>query len=419
MEIDKIKLLAEDAIEDIEKLSWVNIKELAIKIVEIIPILPNATPLLISGDWGSGKTSLLKSAKNEIGEKQKCLWFDAWKYEQEQMLLPALINVISSSDDSISKDLIKRVRNISLLVATRFIGMLPGSRSLTVKSIKEDLDILDNPKAIDTPLSDLLSEYYEELINNILKGESDEKLIVFIDDLDRCSPEQALNLIEAIRFLINQNQNLPVCFIVIMDKAALAQTIKGKFDDINSYDSNRFLEKIFPIMLSVPNLEIDDIGLFIRAKFQELNLPKAMSWNDSEKETQLSILIRALSSQEFANPRLIKRCMNRLSLLLYFNKGKNDNYLKSENNMRNLISWMAATERWPILRKQLRNKQDEYWQKLTAVIKNGTGINDQDAEEILQLPGFKDFFIRSVGQDAYSRIKAFKEAEKLLVENGL
>jgi len=73
-------------------------------LADIILYKENETPITIGihGEWGSGKTSLMKSIKeklenssvNENTRKCKCIWFNVWKYADEESILTAIINRI-------------------------------------------------------------------------------------------------------------------------------------------------------------------------------------------------------------------------------------------------------------------------------------------------------------------------------------
>jgi iron(II)-dependent oxidoreductase len=75
-------------------------------IADLIVNRNNKTPLVIGvyGAWGSGKTTLMETVKSRLKEqsyqdknvfrKCKCVWFQAWKYAQEEQILAALIEEI-------------------------------------------------------------------------------------------------------------------------------------------------------------------------------------------------------------------------------------------------------------------------------------------------------------------------------------
>src|SRR5262245_54659333 len=72
--------------EDKEKL-WPRLTELSERLAKLIPDLPSTSPVLVSGDWGSGKTTLLRAIEREVPESRR-IFFEAWRYEAEALLLP-------------------------------------------------------------------------------------------------------------------------------------------------------------------------------------------------------------------------------------------------------------------------------------------------------------------------------------------
>src|SRR4051794_1547183 len=77
---------------------WPSLGGLVDRLTGILPGTPASSPVLISGDWGSGKTSLLRSVQDRMSRAgQGTVWFDAWHYEGESALLPALLRKVWES----------------------------------------------------------------------------------------------------------------------------------------------------------------------------------------------------------------------------------------------------------------------------------------------------------------------------------
>jgi len=71
--------------------------------------------------------------------------------------------------------------------------------------------------------------------------------VILIDDLDRCSPDGAVALLDGIRLLVTGGPELRCNFVVALDRGVIAARSVAKFQGISGYDGNRYLEKIFPV----------------------------------------------------------------------------------------------------------------------------------------------------------------------------
>ena len=105
-----------------------------------------------------------------------------------------------------------------------------------------------------TPLSSqMLTDLLEEAINKVAKKQN--KLVIFIDDLDRCSPQAALNLLEGIKVFLN----LKNCVVVYgMDQRQIEKAliksldINGEDTYLKQSESREYLEKICQDIFHLP-----------------------------------------------------------------------------------------------------------------------------------------------------------------------
>jgi hypothetical protein len=255
--------------------------------------------ICLNGEWGSGKTSLLKRVcnrlDNETNDRFKVLWFDAWQYERLDPVL-ALLQKIAILYENKSDKLKDIMKSLTLVFSDI---VLRKTTDLTVQEIQ---------KHFETSVKEV--ETMAETLQNII-GE-DGRLVVFIDDLDRCSIESTLDILESIKLLFNARN---VTFVVAADmkKLEMAWTLRYK-RTIDSLDGREHLDKIFQLKLSLP---------------PKISFPKEGSEKEANKliEQYLNQYLKIqLPSdlQEFIingfppNPRKIKRALS----LAYF-IGKN------------------------------------------------------------------------------------------------
>ena len=140
-------------------------------------------------------------------------------------------------------------------------------------------------------------ENFVKLENEILANESKKKkIIIFIDELDRCEPENILNLLTALKhFFSNGNKTFFFCGI---DKDAVTKAVRHKYQDI--VKSEEYLEKIFDISFNMPI---------------QFDLKKLL--NCYFLKGHVGIIEKYLKSINFTNPRHLKKVLNKLLVLQF------------------------------------------------------------------------------------------------------
>src|SRR5262245_30712949 len=72
-----------------QALLWDGLRDLSDRLTTVIERSAPSAPILVTGDWGSGKSSLLAATRNRLdGRQYLTVWFGAWSYEGEGPLLP-------------------------------------------------------------------------------------------------------------------------------------------------------------------------------------------------------------------------------------------------------------------------------------------------------------------------------------------
>ena len=258
--------------------------------------------IAIYGPWGIGKSCLMKTIQSNLPEnKFETVWFDTWKYEKDDNLPYSLLKFMTK-DKKISK-LKENGKNIleigySILksmakgidVNLGIINIKPGEAIDEVQKLDEERvkNIKDN-KCLWEKIDEFEKEYSKMTFNN-------KKLVVFLDDLDRCESENIINLISSIKLLLSVNKN--IIFIIGIDKKAVTLALQNKYNnDFNKADE--YLEKIFPINFSISNN--------INVENFEDSIVKIMniSHEDSKK------IVDFFDSIAFSNSRHIKKVLRK------------------------------------------------------------------------------------------------------------
>ena len=218
-------------------------------------------------DYGSDsdqdKFEKMKPYFDGIAAKDKVLftsylpiYYNAWLYDNHiDPLLSLLFIIIKKSENiydtklSISaKDKIKKI-----ISSTQFGISLPGglfNASVSgdgVINALEKKDILE-----DIQLAEDIREKIKEILKEV-KIEESQKLVIFIDELDRCRPSYALEMLERIKHYFDDDN---IIFVVSVNKEQLTHTISTYYGE--GFDSTGYLNKFFDIEAYLPTLSINN-----------------------------------------------------------------------------------------------------------------------------------------------------------------
>jgi len=254
-------------------------------------------PMVIGlfGEWGSGKTTLLRHIHTELtAETKECalVWFDAWKHQfDENPVLPLLHAVVRD----LGLEGHGEVRR-ALWVITEALSSiaLSATTRLTAEDVRKSIDAYDEANFRLRSTRTRLDEHFAELVTKALRARGARRLIIFIDDLDRCLPDQIIALLEALKLYLNRHECV---FLLAVDNERLVKVIAGKYGDLG-IEGTDYLEKIVQMPFLMPRLSPP-----VFERYVDHLLPE-------EVRTAAPLLQVALKP----NPRAIKRFINVLVL---------------------------------------------------------------------------------------------------------
>jgi hypothetical protein len=244
-----------DAIETLED-DFLNRQEFAKQILARLKEDDCPSALGIYGGWGTGKTSLinlLKLLNQEKGANQlviECI--DAWKYEGTgDLFVPTIVKLMSKKANILpdKKEYLERVSKMLLYVVTdiALAQIARTSMENVQKAVQGSKDI--NPDHVSILDWEMLVDNVEdtqkaftELAGMVQDAQGGRKLVFCIDNLDRCSPENTVRLLESIKNFLS----VPGCiWVFAMDSGVVASYIYHKYEG-TSVDSYSYLDKIIP-----------------------------------------------------------------------------------------------------------------------------------------------------------------------------
>lgn len=260
----------------------------------------HALTIGIHGDWGAGKSSVLKMVESAMAGDKKvaCLWFNGWAFQGFDDAKTVLIEVIISElcrqrsgfgkVKEISKRLLKRVDwlklarrggGLAFTLATGLpspdqISMVLGSLSNLAGSVKS-MSAADIESKITEAASFLKPaeehsvpdqiHHFREEFGKLLEEASIEQLVVLIDDLDRCLPATAIDTLEAIRLFLFVPKT---AFVVGADEGMIEYAVRQHFPNLPlatggvPYTRN-YLEKLIQVPFRIPALGVQESRAYV------------------------------------------------------------------------------------------------------------------------------------------------------------
>jgi len=282
--------------------------------------------IVLYGKWGSGKTTIMRYLENNLNKgKYHPIFFEPWKHEKDNDLTLSLLHLFM---DELKKNTTlwdnskEKVKTLFETAGNIFSGYLKatsvtiGHPTITGASLKlsgkDYLEHFEKNKEIENSFTqkeiDFRESFFEieELIaksNNISK---DGKIIIFIDDLDRCEPEKTIELLSVIKLFFTYGKR--TVFFSGVDKKAINSAIQSKYN--GAVESEEYLEKIYDISFNM----IDELNI-------EKLIQNYFPFEDKITEEHINItqeISLFFKQLKFTNPRHIKKVLNKYEILRSF-----------------------------------------------------------------------------------------------------
>lgn len=241
-------------------------KPIAEKLINLLNSDIDLSPIVINGDWGTGKTEFCLKTIQEMkvsNEEIKCVYIDAFNADSSDepilTLIAAIVSLFPDKEDK--KSIINKAIPVIKYVSKVFLN---ASTTLLLKENAEELgeglsDALKDQTttAIDATIDNLLDTHEKSTENiNALRSilESlalDNPVIVFIDELDRCRPNYALKMIESIKHIFNIKN---VKFVLVTNINQLSSSINKLYGD--SINASRYLDKFVGFKIDLPEFHM-------------------------------------------------------------------------------------------------------------------------------------------------------------------
>jgi len=314
----------------------------------------------VLGDWGCGKSSLLKMAKIRLRrEGALVVEFSPWRIETyddaKTAMLTAVVDSIEEqlpSDDQSPEGVSHRALALEAIAKLRkrvrwmrVVGLAAKHVVTMTAPSLDDLDgLLREDKEEPVATTESVSRDFRAEFEALVRAADFPVVVVLVDDLDRCMPEQVLDVLQAIRLFLAVEGT---AFVLATDERVVRDAVRLRYPQAASASETdlprEYLEKIVQVPLRIPplgaaetesylNLLVaqrfltDDQTLLCRAKARQIRAQGALAVSmnlglardaagtlpaEAEREFELmGRIARLLAAGLKGNPRQVKRYLN-------------------------------------------------------------------------------------------------------------
>jgi hypothetical protein len=304
----------------------------------------------IFGNWGSGKTTLMRAIRARLSEPPTAdrvvpVWFNAWRYEKEEHMIVPLLDVLRDelvrwASKRPPRSSVRRSAMKAAAVSGRAARAIMAGMTLKVKAPswvggpevgfdggkfltelrKNDDKTANTPQsfyhASFTALDDAFRGFVYEGQDE-QTGDATHRVVVFVDDLDRCLPPNALQVLESMKLFFDLSGFV---FVVGLDHAVIRRAIESRYGERGDVEQQaqpgrtvlgaEYIKKIFQVPFTLPPVSILQLDEFI-ATFSGTALSDDQA-DDLAKNVRPHL--GHLVGDSGVNPREVKRFINAYTL---------------------------------------------------------------------------------------------------------
>ena len=303
---------------------------------------PNLDPLTIGihGPWGSGKSTLLRLLEQQIASDQSHVVIRTrpWEFDDQADVKGTLIaEVLEALERRFGEEasVTEKVGNLFKRISWSRVGLALGKGAITMQWDPKELIEAFTPERRDAPHSMAgFRDAFGELLDDLPQV---TRVVVLVDDLDRCLPDAVMSTLEAIKLFLSVKK---MVFVVAADQDMVRDAIAASLDASSRSErfAVRYLEKIIQLPVSLPRLAQYEAEAYItlllayaeygqgnafdrlvahcseRRRINALPLvgdTSALDWRPDDELLLLAAqFAHGLEADRVSNPRQIKRFLN-------------------------------------------------------------------------------------------------------------
>lgn len=338
--------------------------------------------IALYGEWGSGKSSIIKTVENKFklnnnkvdNNKTTFEIYNAWKYSSDDFKKSFIIDLDENYEKEInavrtSKEYELNKNNIlgflislvlivligiiefcilkdekinmitEKIIASAFVGSI---MTLVIKSIFDEIST--------TSQIIFSSQEFSKMFGEIIKDKTknNENYIFVIDDLDRCSYKKMLDILDCVNGFLKVKNNFSsnYLFLIPVDKDRLKEALVNLRNYTND-EQERYLDKMFDVTININSPGSINLFNMIQLKINELEMDL--------KSNCISLLANYL----IRTPRDVNLFIEKLLMDKEIIKKRIElNYLNDDISNLEITKYFILKNKWPILYNALLQKSD-------------------------------------------------------------
>jgi KAP family P-loop domain len=350
----------------------------------------------IFGDWGSGKTTLMGAIQRLLSTDETIVtvWFNAWRYEREEHLIVPLLDTLREAlvewakeedrDPSLRDRAFKAASTVARAARAILVGLtvtarvpgLPGSPELAFDASKAIADWRQTPQEAAEQAQSFYHVSFRALQESLAQfvEQGRQRIVVFVDDLDRCLPLNALEVLESMKLFFDFQGFV---FVVGLDQNAVEHAIEQKYrvDGGTSYgdavveairvslrsgqgeaDDRRaavpirqadapikgseYIKKLFQVPFTLPPISAQQLDEFLGSLY-------SANMSDGQRgdlQDRVRLHLDYLITESGVNPREVKRYVNAYTLTIKSRPYLNPDVVLGLQTMAFRADWEDAYE---------------------------------------------------------------------------
>ncbi|WP_448213475.1 KAP family P-loop NTPase fold protein [Colwellia sp. MEBiC06753] len=288
------------------------------------------TVFSVNAPWGQGKTTFLEMLHANLRNKGKhSIFFSAWETDFATDPLQAFIGEINNQIELLingDKEKNKAWETTKKAGAHILKKGVPAFVKVATAGVLDTEKLIEDEtaKLLEGFTSDFLKDYTtkKEAISQFKAGVAKvlsnkeggaTQLFIFIDELDRCRPTYAIELLERVKHLLDIEG---LVFVLAMDKLQLSHSVKGVYG--NDFEALGYLRRFIDIEYTLPEA---DLGAFIEHQFVNFGFntffQARMQYSEFQYDGQnLKDIFKILANAKRLSLREVEQLFSKVNLVV-------------------------------------------------------------------------------------------------------